>query len=73
MNNQKLIFDENFSIIKTVPLKSRQSKVAALVPDIKLDNFGPYKNYFNLTKTMQLIIRDQYRHLVVMASQLTWR
>ena len=43
------------------------NEVAALVPNIKLDHFGPNKNVFNLTKTIQLNVLDQYEHLVGMA------
>ena len=46
-------------------MRSHQSLVTELVPDIKLDHLGPYKKVFKLTKTIQLIIQDQYRHLVV--------
>ena len=50
-----------------VEMRSHQAKVAALVPGIVLDHFGPRNKVFKITKTIQLIIRYQYCHLVVMA------
>ena len=43
--------------------------MAALVPDKKIDNFLSSKKVFQSTETIKLIIRDQYRHVVVMAPQ----
>ena len=42
---------------------SHQPQVAVLVPDKKLDRFVRAKFFPLQTKTIQLIIRDQYHHL----------
>ena len=52
---------------------SHQLLMAVLVPDKKLNHFYPIKKIYHQRKTIKLIIRDQYRHLVVMVPHSFFR